>query len=62
MTVEFELPCTACEGELQEARLPAKDLCASIAHTNTVTIAVCSSCGERHYPEQALINLSREQS
>lgn len=48
MVSEFDLPCTACGHDLAEATVAAN------GSDGSVTVAVCPSCGTRHYPESAL--------
>ncbi|WP_246998830.1 hypothetical protein [Halosolutus gelatinilyticus] len=62
MTSEFDLPCSACGGDLREVAIDPCDLGIEIETDVSVLVAKCRVCGERHYPEQTLSDLGRHAS
>jgi len=51
MTTEFDLRCVSCEGRLERRTVSADALG---IRGESLTIAECSDCGERYFPESAL--------
>lgn len=62
MTSEFDLPCTACGGELREIALNPRQLGFQVEIDGDILVAECQTCGERYYPEQTLADLGRHES
>lgn len=57
MTSEFDLPCSACGGDLREVTIESHELGMQVETETTVLVAECETCGEYHYPEQTLTAL-----
>lgn len=62
MTSEFDLPCSVCGDDLREVVLEPRELGIQVETDAAVLVAECQSCSERHYPEQTLADLERNQS
>ncbi|WP_306055356.1 hypothetical protein [Natronococcus wangiae] len=57
MTSEFDLPCSACGGDLREVTIEPHKLGINVETESSVLVAECRICGERHYPERTLATL-----
>ncbi|WP_136351009.1 hypothetical protein [Natronorubrum bangense] len=57
MTSEFDLPCSACGGDLREATIESHELGLQVETEMPLLVAECRTCGERHYPEGTLATL-----
>lgn len=55
MTTEFDLGCATCGGSLRETTVAADTLGFEV--TAPVSVAECTECGGRHFPERALDQL-----
>lgn len=53
MPTEFDLPCTECGADLQKVSIDPGELGATTM-TDSLIVAECRSCGERHYPHRTL--------
>lgn len=58
MTYETTIPCSACGTDLIERSIHTRSLAVTTEWTGKVTIAECSTCEARYYPEAALLCLS----
>lgn len=57
MMNETDLPCTECGNPVEERSVPVAELGFEEASTQTVTIAECTSCDARYYPDDTLRRL-----
>lgn len=56
MPTEFDLSCATCGGSLDERSLGADEL-PSANVSGSVSVAQCTDCGSRYYPETTLERL-----
>lgn len=57
MMNETDLPCADCGNPVEERRVPVAELGFEPGSTQTVTVAVCTSCDARYYPDDTLQRL-----
>ena len=56
MPTEFDLTCATCGGPLVEQSVAATEVSVE-GVTGTVSVAQCSECGSRYFPETTLDQL-----